>query len=171
MKSVLLLNNSYEIIGIINWTKAVSIYMMGKAKEPIGHDENHQINTVRGIYNLPTVLILNKYIKIPHKEASLRKINIAKRDRYQCQYCGKKLTDKTITIDHVNPRSNGGKHEWKNVVTACRPCNNKKDNRTPEQANMKLLSVPYIPKRSNLLLNSIDKNNYSWQKFIKQGIA
>ncbi|MFZ9098645.1 MAG: HNH endonuclease, partial [Burkholderiaceae bacterium] len=71
--------------------------------------------------------------------------NIFARDGSRCQYCGKRFPTSELSIDHVVPRSQGGKTTWTNVVTACRGCNHRKGNRTPEQARMPLLYVPYVP--------------------------
>jgi hypothetical protein len=67
------------------------------------------------------------------------------RDQRICAYCGTQYEDRILTIDHVIPRSRGGKNTWVNCVTACKPCNNRKDDRTPEEARMQLLYVPYAP--------------------------
>ena len=67
------------------------------------------------------------------------------RDRHICAYCGDQFLAKELTIDHVMPKSRGGKNNWTNVVAACKPCNHKKGNRTPEEAKMHLLYVPYVP--------------------------
>lgn len=67
------------------------------------------------------------------------------RDRYMCAYCGDDFEARTLTIDHVLPKSKGGKNTWVNCVTACKSCNHRKGNRTPEEARMQLLYVPYAP--------------------------
>jgi hypothetical protein len=74
------------------------------------------------------------------------------RDRYLCAYCGTKYFASKLTRDHILPRSKGGPDVWENVVTACRGCNQRKDDRTPEQANMKLLYVPYVPSYNETLI-------------------
>lgn len=67
------------------------------------------------------------------------------RDRHLCAYCGEQYKDHQLTIDHVLPRSRGGKNTWVNTVSACKPCNVRKADRTPEEARMHLLYVPYVP--------------------------
>lgn len=67
------------------------------------------------------------------------------RDKYTCAYCGEEFSGYKLTIDHVMPRSRGGKNVWQNCVTSCKPCNHRKSDRTPEEAHMKLLYVPYAP--------------------------
>ena len=69
------------------------------------------------------------------------------RDRYTCAYCGVRLAPDSLEREHIIPYSKGGKDSWTNVVTACRPCNQRKADRTPEQARMPLLYVPYVPSR------------------------
>lgn len=77
------------------------------------------------------------------------------RDRHMCGYCGEVFEAKALTLDHVLPKSRGGKNTWVNCVTACKPCNHRKGNRTPEEAKMHLLYVPYVP---NLFEKMILKN-------------
>ena len=69
------------------------------------------------------------------------------RDRQVCAYCGGRFLDRDLSRDHITPASRGGRDTWMNSVTACRPCNTRKGNRAPEQANMPLLYVPYVPNR------------------------
>ena len=77
------------------------------------------------------------------------------RDRFLCAYCGEEFHEWKLTIDHVMPQSRGGKNIWQNCVTACKTCNHKKADRTPEEAKMKLLYVPYAP---NMFEKMILKN-------------
>lgn len=72
-----------------------------------------------------------------------------KRDGGRCSYCGKEITQKESTIDHIIPRSKNGENSWENICLACKPCNTKKDDRTPSEAGMKLLVTPYNPKHNN----------------------
>lgn len=77
--------------------------------------------------------------------------SLFRRDQNICLYCGKQLFDRDLTRDHIQPRSRGGKDVWLNVVTACRRCNQFKGNRTPEQAGMELLALPYTPNMAEYL--------------------
>ncbi len=76
------------------------------------------------------------------------------RDRRMCMYCGSPCTESMLTRDHVRPLSQGGRDAWNNVVTACKPCNHAKGARTPEQAGMTLLAIPYVPNRAEYLVLS-----------------
>ncbi len=78
---------------------------------------------------------------------ALNRWNLFRRDTYTCQYCGLVLPIKRLTIDHIHPRSRGGRHVWTNVATACRDCNQRKGDLLLEEAGMTLLNVPYAPNR------------------------
>lgn len=97
-------------------------------------------------FKLPSVLRLRQYVR-PYFSLKVRlsRQNIFLRDDFQCQYCGDILSERKLTIDHILPLSKGGGHEWHNVVAACARCNNKKADRTPEQARLKLLKKPVKP--------------------------
>lgn len=168
-KQVLLLNNSEEILSLVDWRKAVQLLCSQKATAPFDYQDNYEILTSSGkMYQLPTAIILNSYANVPFKVAALSRRNIMKRDSHECQYCAKKLHGINETIDHVFPTSRGGKNEWKNVVAACKACNSKKADRTPEEANMRLLKKPIIPTRLNLIFRSIHKNRRpSWNRWLK----
>jgi 5-methylcytosine-specific restriction endonuclease McrA len=83
--------------------------------------------------------------RIPHGHAhvGLTKHRLFARDRHICGYCGQQFTEDELTVEHILPVSRGGQYEWTNVVTACRSCNTRKGNHTPEEARMPLLYVPY----------------------------
>lgn len=81
----------------------------------------------------------------PHKSPPFSRDVLLRRDRCLCAYCGQVFKERDLTLDHVTPESRGGETDYKNLVAACRPCNNRKDNRTPEEARMPLLYVPYTP--------------------------
>jgi len=87
-------------------------------------------------------------IPLGHAHVGLTKHRLFVRDRHVCAYCGDHLHESELTVEHILPVSRGGRHEWTNVVTACRSCNTRKGNRRPEEANMPLLYVPYAVSRS-----------------------
>lgn len=93
-------------------------------------------------WRLPLVIRLLYYVKIPHKDIPLTRRNVMHRDNYTCQYCGKRGD---LTIDHVIPRSRGGKDTWDNVVVACLRCNVNKGSRTPKEIGYMLSSKPCRP--------------------------
>ncbi len=139
MSQVLVLNASYEPLNITSWRRATVLMLKGKA-ESLEEDSNHKI---RSDLTLPTVIRLRYFIRIPYRELALNKKNLIQRDNHSCQYCG--CTGSELSIDHVIPRSRGGKDTWENVATACISCNIKKGNRTPKEANMPLKKQPHKP--------------------------
>lgn len=143
-QSVVVFSQSYLPLGRVNIKRAIVLLITEKA-EPvnIGNDEGIAIHSPNRVLLVPQHIRL----KIVHAEKawkipSISRREILKRDKHTCQYCG---STKKLTIDHVIPRSQGGKHTWDNVVVACEPCNNRKGARTPQQAGMILHSKPKTP--------------------------
>jgi 5-methylcytosine-specific restriction endonuclease McrA len=132
---------SYQKIIEIDWKHAVVLVMKGKVS-PCTDDEFLDIKTSSGIFRLPKHIILKKYVHIPYKELTPSRKNVFKRDLHTCQYCSVELNRDNATIDHVLPRSRGGKHEWTNLVACCLRCNRRKGDRTPNEAEMVLSKTP-----------------------------
>jgi 5-methylcytosine-specific restriction endonuclease McrA len=166
-RTVLLLTAYEEVICTISWTKAVSLFFSGKAKKPHGFEEYHDIQTTSGIFKLPTVLVLEKFVFIPYRKYPVTRKNIMIRDNHQCQYCVNTFNIKNLTIHHLLPKSRGGTNKWTNLVAACYPCNSKKSNRTPEEAKMQLLKQPIEPTKQMLHITGINKDiTENWNKWI-----
>ena len=140
MGTVLVLNSDYSPLNVTTLQRGFVLVDKGKA-EVIKKGDNDIVTTI-GNFVRPLVIRLLNYIKYYTKNISPTRNRIYKRDDNQCVYCGSK---KQLTIDHVLPKSRGGKNEWTNLVTCCFKCNVKKANRTPEEANMKMTQVPYVP--------------------------
>jgi len=165
--NVLLLNNTEEVLNVIPWHRAAKLLQKGKASAPYGHEHYYRISTGSGYFDVPTALVLVRYVNIPYKEASLTRRNILWRDENTCQYCETQLNESNQTLDHVLPVSRGGKHEWTNLVACCRKCNAKKANRTPDEANMQLLREPKMPTRRVLAIKVVNKKNVeSWSRWV-----
>jgi 5-methylcytosine-specific restriction endonuclease McrA len=141
--AVLLLDMTYEPLKIICWEDAMKLLVEGNAE--IVEDSGHVIRSAHAEWTLPSVIRqLNKFRK--KGLAKFSRLNIYMRDNWTCQYCLERKNTKDLTFDHVVPRAKGGKTNWTNIVTACRPCNSYKEDRTPEQAKMKLKTAPVEPK-------------------------
>jgi len=128
MSSVVVLNLDYSYLNTINWQKAVTYVVSNKAE--IVKESDKEIGNVDRtvVVKLPLVIRLLKLVKgMFHKKVPFTYKNVYIRDEYTCQYCG---SHDDLTIDHVVPRSRGGKSSFDNCVVACRPCNNRKGNRT-----------------------------------------
>jgi 5-methylcytosine-specific restriction endonuclease McrA len=158
---VLVLNQSYEPISICSPQKAIILLFLQKA-EMIAN--NHlTIRTVSDTYPFPTVIRLKRYIKFPYKKVELSRKNIFRRDAHTCQYCG---STKELTIDHILPKSRGGADTWENLVAACKSCNNIKGDKTPQEANMSLLSKPSKPHHIIYLKQFTTNLDNTWKPFL-----
>jgi 5-methylcytosine-specific restriction endonuclease McrA len=129
---------------VVSWQKALILWFQGKVEVLEYH--NIFANSVRSSFQLPSVLRLKTYV-LPRSYGAVRfcRENVYIRDEYTCQYCGYKHALRNLTLDHVVPASKQGPKSWTNVVTACRDCNQRKGNRTPQVARMPLLKDPVIP--------------------------
>ena len=140
---VLVLNRNYEVLNYVNWKKALCLVVTDQAE--IVHESERIVRTVYLEFMVPSVIRLIHSAVRPKSGAKFSRVNVLKRDRYTCQYCGKIFSRHNLTIDHVIPKSLGGRTKWENVVAACKRCNNKKDDRLPEQAGMRLIRKPEEP--------------------------
>ena len=143
MSSVLLLSASYEPLKVISWQNAVGLFFLGKVE--IIEEYDHHIRSVSMAIKAPAVVRLLRFFRVGRRSPPLSRANVLARDGFRCQYCNLEMTTKEATLDHVVPRSQGGKTTWENIVCACATCNRKKGGRTPKEAHMKLLSKPGKP--------------------------
>ncbi|MDD4859020.1 MAG: HNH endonuclease [Dehalococcoidales bacterium] len=164
---VLVLNQNYEPLTICRARRAVVLVFEGKAE--MLENGVGVIHTPQETFPLPSVIRLDYFIKRPHRRKKLTRFEIFNRDRYTCQYCGK--PSRQLTLDHVMPRYRGGPHTWENVVSACVACNRHKAGRTPQEANMKLLSEPAAPGNGHSLFNipyHYLQTRDEWRKYLLQ---
>jgi 5-methylcytosine-specific restriction endonuclease McrA len=125
------------------------------------------VRTVNSEIQVPRVIRLLEYDKLPKQAVKFNRRNIFARDNNQCQYCGKRFSTAELSLDHVVPRSQGGMSTWENIVCACLNCNVRKGGRTPRQAHMALVRRPEKPKRSPVLNLKLTQPKYhSWQAFL-----
>jgi 5-methylcytosine-specific restriction endonuclease McrA len=118
---------------------------------------------------VPRIIRLTAYDKLPAQGVKLNRRNLFARDRNRCQYCGQLFPTSELSIDHVTPRTQGGPDTWENLVCACVRCNSRKGGRTPDQARMKLISVPKRPKRNPLISVRLGHDKYrSWKAFLDE---
>jgi 5-methylcytosine-specific restriction endonuclease McrA len=130
-------------------------------------EDDDWVRTVTSQIQVPRVIRLLGYEKLPKQTVKFNRRNIFARDNNQCQYCGKKFPTAELSLDHVIPRSQGGNNTWENIVCACVRCNVKKGGRTPKQAHLTLIRKPERPKRSPLLNLKLTNRKYqSWRTFL-----
>ena len=194
--SVLVLNKFYQAIRVVNVRRAFSMLAkelaevvhiekdeagqatwtnydfdgwreVSQLKREFEPDEYDWIHTVRFQIAVPRIIRLLGYDKLPRQDVKFNRRNIYARDGNRCQYCGKKMPTTELSLDHVVPKSQGGKSTWDNIVCCCIRCNVKKGGRTPEQAHMHLITRPVKPKRSPVInIRLADERYQSWKQFL-----
>ena len=130
-------------------------------------EDDDWIHTATTQIQVPRVIRPTSYEKLPKQTVKFNRRNIFARDHNQCQYCGKRFPTSELSLDHVQPRSQGGVSTWDNIVCACVECNVRKGGRTPKQAHMSLIRKPEKPKRSpQLNLKLTHRKYHSWKTFL-----
>ncbi len=180
--SVLVLNRSYLPIHTTSVRRAFSLIYQGIARAV---NEQYQtfdfqswqqlavardaesIGTAGGRIRVPRVIVLTAFDRIPKRHVRFSRINIFARDGFICQYCGVRPSRSELNLDHVVPRSLGGKTTWENVVCSCVNCNRRKGGHTPEQARLRLRRRPARPRWTpfmNLMISSV--RHKEWLPFL-----
>jgi 5-methylcytosine-specific restriction endonuclease McrA len=178
---VLVLNRHYQPVHVTSVKRAFTLLYQGVAKaidreyklyefedwaelSAAGHDS---IGTIGRRIRVPRVVVLSAYDHLPKGRVRFSRLNIYARDHDTCQYCARQLPRSELNLDHVVPRSQGGKTTWENVVCSCINCNLKKGGRTPEQAGLKLLNKPARPRWTPLFRGPVKKITYrEWLPFL-----
>lgn len=158
-----MLNQNYEPLSVCNVQKAVILLWLGKA-EMVAARDDRVIRAVRSAYPYPSIVRLSLYIHVPYKKVELTRKNILRRDNFRCAYCTKSTPP--LTVDHIMPKSRSGGDTWENLVCACIRCNNRKGNRTPDEANMKLRVKPFRPNHVTFIRNVVGTVEREWEPFL-----
>ncbi|WP_375765321.1 HNH endonuclease [Archangium gephyra] len=180
--AVLVLNRNYQPVHVTSVKRALSLLYLGVAKAidtqyrlyefadwaalsaSAPHDS---VNTIDRRIRVPRVVVLSAYEYLPKGRVRFSRLNIYARDHDTCQYCARQLPRSELNLDHVVPRSQGGKTSWENVVCSCVPCNLRKGGRTPAQAGMKLLKVPMRPRWTPFFRGASRRITYrEWLPFL-----
>ena len=186
---ILVLNRLWQAVNIIGIQRAFSLLMQDNAQvihsgdgsfqvmdssawfnysaDQIPGDDEAYVQTVLMRVRVPKVMLLRKYDRLPVQEVRFTKENLFERDQYRCQYCGESFPEYRLNMDHVIPRAKGGLTSWENIVTACIPCNTRKANRLPHQANMDLIKKPSRPRWRPFASSLINqKYDSDWDHFL-----
>lgn len=183
-KSVLVLNKVWFPIRVIDVKRALKLVFSEKAflihpedysvvkweewvSLPTDEDDSKCILTTSGKIKIPEVIALSKYDKVNNRKAKLTKRNIMIRDNFTCQYTGKKLKKSECDIDHIIPKSKGGKNSWDNMVVCSKEINRKKGDKFIDEMGLSLVRKPYAPSVKNLILNPDMPMPKSWKNFIE----
>jgi 5-methylcytosine-specific restriction endonuclease McrA len=189
--SVLVLNRMYLAVHVISVRRALSLLCrelaevihiedgrysnysfeswreISELKRDFKEPHEDWIQSVNFELQVPRVIRLMIYDRLPRQTIRFNRRNIFARDNNRCQYCGKRFVTSELSLDHVHPRSQGGDTTWDNIVCCCVKCNVKKGGRTPEQAHMHLIKTPVKPKRSPMLTIKLGNPKYeSWKSFL-----
>lgn len=152
---------TYATYDFASWTE-VSQYR--RRFQPAAHE---WVRTVRFDLAVPRVIRLLTYDRLPKTRVRLNRRNLFARDASRCQYCGRKFRSSELSLDHIVPRSRGGRTTWTNVVCACMACNVRKGGRTPDEAGMHLVQKPVQPRFSPVITLHASSERYrSWKQFL-----
>jgi 5-methylcytosine-specific restriction endonuclease McrA len=163
--SVLVLNATYEPLNIVSVRRATILLLKEKAE--IVEAAEAYMRAEHISLPVPLVIRLVAFVPVPRRLVlPVSRRTVLARDQFTCQYCGEQLGKSQLTIDHLLPRSRGGKTVWENVVVACGSCNRKKGDQTPDEANMVLRSRPTRPRYLALVLLQDSHTNGIWQKYL-----
>lgn len=158
----LVLNQDYSPISICSIQRAFVLVFMEKV-EMITPFNGNKFHSVSAEYPIPAVIRLQRYINVPYKNVELTRNNVFRRDDFVCQYCGK---ESDLSLDHLVPRSKGGKTNWRNLVTACKTCNSLKGDETPEAIGLKLRNLPFRPSYVMFLREFSGYRYAEWSPFL-----
>lgn len=131
-------------------------------------DNEPCVRTVSLSIKVPEVVLLTRYTSVPQRRVTFSRRNIYRRDHYMCQYCGMKPHIQDLSVDHVVPRSRGGRSTWTNCVLSCLRCNRRKANRTLEEAGLRLIKPAIEPRWTPCVTVPLGHRRQSWEHFISQ---
>jgi len=166
VQPALVLNASYEPLSVVSARRAVVLLVRDKAE--LVESQGGHWRSERMRIPIPAVIRLVRYVRVPYRRrVPLNRRAVFARDGSICQYCG----DRAENLDHVIPRSRDGTHTWENIVAACRPCNTRKGNRTPQEAGMELAAPPEAPRQHGWLLVGLGAPPHpSWDTYLSASI-
>jgi 5-methylcytosine-specific restriction endonuclease McrA len=171
---VLLLNGStWEPLAVVTIPRAINLLLAGKAV--VVEHSGKFLKTVRDQFPIPSVIALRSYINVPRRQAHWSRKGVLVRDGYVCIYCGVKpgsmtrgklLSKSDFTVDHILPKSRGGKDQWTNTACACYFCNHRKGDRLPHEVGMRLAWEPKTPRTSYLVI-AVGSGTEAWKQYIE----
>ena len=159
-KASAICTETYAVYALAGWIE--------RSLERVETGEAQFLRTPSLPVEIPEVILLSTYGKVPRIEVSFSRKNLYRRDGHACQYCGRHRPSSELSIDHVIPRSRGGRTTWENCVLACVRCNSKKADRTPREVGFSLERPPRRPTWSPLVASLPQTQPESWSKFLRE---
>jgi 5-methylcytosine-specific restriction endonuclease McrA len=161
-QQVLVLNATYEPINVCSLQRAVVLVLKNKAE--VLERAARKLRSATQTHAHPLVIRLVYFVRVPrHESRKISRRAVFARDGYECQYCGAAAH---LTMDHVIPRSRGGRSSWDNVVTACAPCNLRKGNRLPTEIDMRPRTSPRPPRPDVFIAVAAPRQPHAWQPYL-----
>ena len=161
-RAVLVLNANYAPMMVCTAKRAICMDYLDKVDILVSY--NDKVRSPSTIFDLPSVIKIKDYVRHDNLSVDLNRKNIIARDEYTCQYCGVSKTP--LTIDHITPKGKGGGDSWENLVAACKPCNQKKGDRLPDEVGMVLKRKPKRPNRLYYFQRFVKEQQKEWRPYL-----
>lgn len=171
MQKTLLLNADYTILHVCTWQKAIVLLYVKEVATEVDFYIDTKIKASKRSYPIPAVIALKKYVKHDWKrKKKFSRATVYKRDNFSCVYCGTRKPNSELTLDHIIPKKNFEKADnptyYENVVTACKPCNAKKADKSCDDAKMWPAKKPYTPMYYDIILGEIKNVPVEWLPYM-----
>ena len=160
--AVLVLNANYAPMMICTAKRAICMDFLHKVD--ILANYNQEIHSPTISYKLPSIIKVRNFVRYDNLSVDLNRKNIIIRDENTCQYCG--ITNTSLTIDHIVPKGRGGMDTWENLVAACKKCNQKKGDKTPEDVGLILKNNPKRPNRLHYFQKFVNDQQKDWRPYL-----
>ncbi len=158
----LVLNAGYEPLAVVSFKRALILVFSNKATV-LAQSGDEQMHSASATFELPSVILLQRYVRVPtSRRIPVSRRGVLRRDGHRCAYCSKSAN----TIDHVQPKSRGGKDTWENLVACCLKCNNTKGDRTLSEIGWTLKSTPRMPQGLAWSVRGAERIEPAWDDFL-----
>ncbi len=157
-------NGTFATYDFASWIE------LSELRRELGEYSEHDdwVVSVNFHVQAPRIIRLLEFDRVPDEGVKFNRRNIFLRDEHRCQYCGRQFSSRHLSLDHVVPRSRGGRATWDNIVCACVKCNVRKGSRTPQEAGMKLRRMPARPRRNPVITHKLNSRKYEcWRTFVR----
>ncbi len=158
----LVLNAGYEPLAVVSFKRALILVLSNKATV-LAQSGEEKMHSASATYELPSVILLQRYVRVPtSRRIPVSRRGVLRRDGHRCAYCAKSAN----TIDHVQPKSRGGKDTWENLVACCLKCNNTKGDRTLNEIGWSLKATPRMPQGLSWSVRGAERLEPAWDDFL-----
>ncbi|MEN9989332.1 MAG: hypothetical protein RL508_311 [Actinomycetota bacterium] len=157
----LVLNAGYEPLGVVSFKRALTLVLNNKAT--VLQPAEVEVHSTSAVFDLPSVILLSRYVRIPtSRGVPVTRKGVLRRDNHRCAYCNRNAN----TIDHVQPKSRGGRDTWENLVACCLKCNNTKSDKTLAEIGWQLRITPRMPSGGAWTVRGADRLEPEWDSYL-----